>query len=151
MSRQLVRAIQAWVIWSASATLLSFHEPSHLDPRFDSPEALLKTYWAAVGEQDAETSAACYQDPAVAWPVVGQLFFLPPSQQVSICSLSGRFRSDDQAIFRYVVQVVSADQSDTLCFKVETNLVRTPAGWRIWEHEEFHLPNWKMTLHHCVI
>lgn len=72
-----------------SLSLFGQGERAHVDPRFISPSSTLETYWAALRAGDANEAWECLVEGRHQLPRPGMLWFLPPTDELSL----GAFRS----------------------------------------------------------
>jgi hypothetical protein len=115
-----------------------------VDWRFRSPSALIATYWEALWANDVETLKACFADPARATPLPGALYFLPPSERISIYPIRSLSSGDGRVVANYEVRFQPDGAATEMRFVASTSIVRLKTGWRIaGDAEDFGIPEWR--------
>jgi len=115
----------------ASLSLLGQGEQCRVDPRFVSPSSTLVTFWEAIRAGDAEGVWECFVEGRHDLPVPGMLWFLPPTERISL----GEFRSlpiaAGRVLVTYEVRFLPEGYDEEGSFRTGDELVRMRGQWRI--------------------
>jgi hypothetical protein len=115
-------------------SLLGQGERCDVDSRFCSPSATLTTYWEALRSDDAGTVVQCFADPRLAVPYPGMLWFLPPSESVSVYSV----------LATYELRYRPVGQREDMMAVTGTELVHVHGEWKLSRPApDLGLPEWR--------
>jgi hypothetical protein len=128
--RRLPFRLVAMVIL-ASLTLLGQGERCRVDPRFASPSATLLTFWGAMREGNAEEVWECFVEGRDDLPVPGMLWFLPPTDRISLAEFRALPVTAGHVLVRYEVHFVPRGFEEEHVFVTGDELVRIRGQWRI--------------------
>lgn len=128
--RRLPFRLVAMVIL-ASFTLLGQGERCQVDPRFASPSATLLTFWGAMREGNAEEVWECFVEGRDDLPVPGMLWFLPPTDRISLAEFRALPVTAGHVLVRYEVHFVPRGFEEEHVFVTGDELVRIRGQWRI--------------------
>ena len=128
--RRLPFRLVAMVIL-ASLTLLGQGERCQVDPRFASPSATLLTFWGAMREGNAEEVWECFVEGRDDLPVPGMLWFLPPTDRISLAEFRALPVTAGHVLVRYEVHFVPRGFEEEHVFVTGDELVRIRGQWRI--------------------
>jgi hypothetical protein len=139
-----VRSILA--IAFACVTLLGQGERCRVDTRFVTPSATLNTFWGALRDGDANSVWECFVEGRHDLPRPGMLWFLPPTEELSL----GQFRSlpvtSGRVMVTYEVRFRPAGTAELHTFRTGDELVRMRGEWRITRPiGEASMPAWTAT------
>ncbi len=114
-----------------SLSLLGQGEECRVDPRFVSPSATLNTFWEAMRSGDAEGVWECFVEGRHDLPVPGMLWFLPPTERLSIAELRSLPVTSGRVLVTYEVRYVPRGMEEERSFRTGDELVRMRGLWRI--------------------
>lgn len=132
------------LVFAVSFTLLGQGERAHVDPRFRSPSMTLLTYWEALRQGDAAGAFECYVEGRNDLPLPGQLWFLPPTDDLWLegWRLSGA--TGGRVELTYEVHYIPTGLDEERLFRTGNELVRMRGEWRIVRPlGEASMPEWK--------
>ena len=115
----------------ASLTLLGQGERCEVDPRFASPSATLLTFWSAMREGNAEEVWECFVEGRDDLPMPGMLWFLPPTERISLAEFRALPVTSGRVLVRYEVHFVPRGFDAERVFVTGDELVRLRGQWRI--------------------
>ena len=115
----------------ASLTLLGQGERCEVDPRFASPSATLLTFWGAMREGNAEEVWECFVEGRDDLPMPGMLWFLPPTERISLAEFRALPVTSGRVLVRYEVHFVPRGFDAERVFVTGDELVRMRGQWRI--------------------
>jgi hypothetical protein len=128
------------VCWS----MLGQGEVCRIDPRFATPSATLQTYWESLRAENVDQAAECFADPAVAVPRPGSVWFLPPSDRLSVAAVRYVPGEANTVIATYEVRFQPRGSDEELRFVTGSELVRVRGEWRlIGLTDESEWPDWE--------
>ena len=119
------------MILIACATLLGQGEQCRVDPRFASPSATLVTFWEAMRIGDAEGVWECFVEGRDDLPLPGMLWFLPPTERISLTEFKALPVTSGRVLVRYEVHFVPRGFLQEHVFVTGDELVRLRGQWRI--------------------
>lgn len=120
-----------WLVLLASLTLLGQGERCLVDPRFASPSATLLTFWSALREGNAEEVWECFVEGRDDLPMPGMLWFLPPTERISLAEFRALPVTSGRVLVRYEVHFVPRGFNEEHVFVTGDELVRVRGQWRI--------------------
>lgn len=124
--------------------LLGQGERSRVDPRFISPSATLETYWSALRAGDANEAWECLVEGRHQLPRPGQLWFLPPTAELSLVEFRSLPVTGGRILVSYEVRYRPAGENDVRGFRTADELVRMRGEWRIARPVgEASMPDWQ--------
>jgi len=112
-------------------TLLGQGEQCRVDRRFVSPSATLLTFWEAMRVGDAEGVWECFVEGRNDLPLPGMLWFLPPTDKLSLAEFRALPVSAGRVLVRYEVHFVPRGLDEERSFTTGDELVRMRGQWRI--------------------
>ena len=115
----------------ASFTLLGQGERCQVDPRFASPSATLLTFWSAMREGNAEEVWECFVEGRDDLPMPGMLWFIPPTERISLAEFRALPVTSGRVLVRYEVHFVPQGFDEEHVFVTGDELVRVRGQWRI--------------------
>lgn len=125
-------------------SLLGQGEICRVDPRFATPSSALKTYWEALRAEDVDLVAECFADPEEAIPRPGTVWFLPPSQKITVDGVRYAPGEDGNVVATYEVRFVPCGSTVEMRFITGSELMRVRGEWRIVGiAEDVVWPEWK--------
>lgn len=130
----------------ACFTLLGQGERCRVDQRFNSPSATLTTYWEALRAGDAEGASQCFVEVRSDLPVPGMLWFLPPTEELTLNAFRSLPVTAGRIMVSYEVHYRAKGSTETRSFSVGDELVRARGEWRIARPlGEASMPQWEAT------
>lgn len=124
--------MRRWVgLVITSFILLGQGERFHIDPRFISPSATLRTYWEALRVGDAEGVWECFVEGRHDLPVPGMLWFLPPIRQLTLTEFRSLPVTGGRVMVSYEVRYMPTGLTEEHSFRSADELVRMRGQWRI--------------------
>jgi len=144
-------AAGAWAAWRGvltvalvSLSLLGQGERSRVDPRFASPSATLRTYWAALRAGDANEAWECLVEGRHQLPRPGMLWFLPPTDELTLDAFRSLPVTGGRILVSYEVRYRPAGGDELRSFRSADELVRMRGEWRIARPVgEASMPEWQ--------
>jgi len=127
--RLSLRAVALVLI--ASVSLLGQGERCRVDSRFASPSSTLKTFWDAMAAGNAEDVWECFVEGRHDLPVPGMLWFLPPTERISLAEFRSLPVASGRVLVTYEVRFVPAGEEEESSFRTGDELVRVRGQWRI--------------------
>jgi hypothetical protein len=132
------------IVALACISLLGQGERSRVDPRLVSPSATLTAYWEALRAGDADGAWACLVEGRHDAPMPGMLWFLPPSEELTL----GEFRAlpvtGGRMVVSYEVRYRPSGVDELRTFRTADELVRVRGEWRIARTVgEANTPEWE--------
>ena len=128
----------------ATLSLLGQGERSRVDPRFMSPSATLRTYWESMRTGDANGAWECLVEGRHELPRPGMLWFLPPTDDLSLAAFRSLPVTRGRVLVSYEVRYRAAGSSDLRRFRTADELVRLHGEWRISRPlGEASMPAWQ--------
>ena len=121
----------ALMVILACVTLLGQGERCQVDPRFSSPSATLLTFWGAMREGNAEEVWECFVEGRDDLPMPGMLWFLPPTDRISLAEFRALPVTAGHVLVRYEVHFVPHGFEEEHVFVTGDELVRVRGQWRI--------------------
>ena len=129
-----------------SLSLLGQGERARVDPRFISPSATLNTYWAALRAGDANEAWECLVEGRHELPRPGMLWFLPPTDELSLAEFRSLPVTGGRILVSYEVRYRPVGDDDVRRFRSADELVRMRGEWRIARPRgEVSMPEWQPT------
>lgn len=119
------------VVAAACLSLLGQGERSRVDPRFVSPSATLTTYWSAMRTGDAMGAWECLVEGRHDLPMPGMLWFLPPTDDLSLDAFHSLPVTHGRILVSYEVRYRPSGTSELRHFRTADELVRMRGEWRI--------------------
>jgi hypothetical protein len=130
----------------ASLALLGQGERCHVDVRFISPSATLATFWEAMRVGDAEAVWECFVEGRDDLPLPGQLWFLPPTDRITLDGFRSLPVTGGRVLVSYEVRYVPRGLGEERGFRTGDELVRTRGLWRIARPlGQASMPEWEPT------
>jgi hypothetical protein len=125
-------SLRAWALlaWLMVA-VLGQGERFQLDHRFRTFDGTLKTYWEALRSNDAGGAWQCLADETSGMPYPGMLWFLPPSDVLSLANLRPLPIERGRVVVSYEVRYVPRGSDRELSFRTSSELVQKRGEWRI--------------------
>ncbi|HYM81419.1 MAG TPA: hypothetical protein VEY91_08410 [Candidatus Limnocylindria bacterium] len=121
-------------------------ERCHVDPRFTSPSATLHTYWEALRMGDAESAWECFSEGRHDLPVPGMLWFLPPTEDLTLTDFRSLPVTGGRIMVSYEVHYRPKGSTEARSFRMGDELVRARGEWRIARPlGEASMPQWEPT------
>jgi hypothetical protein len=134
------------VLGVASFALLGQGERCRVDRRFISPSATLQTYWNALRAGDAETTWECFVEGRHDLPVPGMLWFLPPTDRLTLEEFRSLPVTGGRVMVSYAVRYRPTGSTEERVFRTGDELVRARGEWRIARPlGEASMPTWEAT------
>jgi hypothetical protein len=130
-SKRRRTGLHLWMVVLASLTLLGQGERCLVDPRFASPSATLLTFWSAMREGNAEEVWECFVEGRDDLPMPGMLWFLPPTERISLAEFRALPVTAGRVLVRYEVHFVPRGFDEERVFVTGDELVRLRGQWRI--------------------
>ena len=129
-----------------SLSLLGQGEQARVDPRFISPSATLQTYWAALRAGDANGAWECLVEGRHQLPRPGMLWFLPPTDELSLAEFRSLPVTGGRILVSYEVRYRPVGDADLRSFRSADELVRMRGEWRIARPiGDVSMPEWQPT------
>jgi hypothetical protein len=129
-----------------SLSLLGQGEQARVDPRFISPSATLQTYWAALRAGDANEAWECLVEGRHQLPRPGMLWFLPPTEELSLAEFRSLPVTGGRILVSYEVRYRPMGDADMRSFRSADELVRMRGEWRIARPVgDVSMPEWQPT------
>jgi len=129
-----------------SLSLLGQGERARVDPRFISPSATLQTYWAALRAGDANEAWECLVEGRHQLPRPGMLWFLPPTDELSLAEFRSLPVTGGRILVSYEVRYRAVGDDDVRSFRSADELVRMRGEWRIARPVgDASMPEWQPT------
>ena len=129
-----------------SLSLLGQGEQARVDPRFISPSATLQTYWAALRAGDANGAWECLVEGRHQLPRPGMLWFLPPTDELSLAEFRSLPVTGGRILVSYEVRYRPVGDEDLRSFRSADELVRMRGEWRIARPiGDVSMPEWQPT------
>lgn len=122
---------RAALILLGCVTLLGQGEQCRVDRRFVSPSATLVTFWEGMRAGDAESVWECFVEGRNDLPLPGMLWFLPPTERLSLAEFRSLPISAGRVLVRYEVRYVPRGLDQERSFTTGDELVRLRGQWRI--------------------
>jgi hypothetical protein len=127
-----------------SLSLLGQGERSSVDPRFLSPSATLTTYWGAMRAGDFAGAWECFVEGRHDLPLPGMLWFLPPTDDLSLAAFRSLPVTHGRILVSYEVRYHVSGSPDLRSFRTADELVRLHGEWRISRPlGEASMPAWQ--------
>ena len=134
------------LILLGAAMLLGQGERSRLDARFRSPSATLFTLWESLRAGDGETAYECYLDGGHDVPLPGQLWFLPPTDELWLEGFHSLPVTAGRVLVTYEVHYRARGDGEEQKFTTGNELIRLRGEWRIARPlGEASMPEWHST------
>jgi len=145
--RSRLASARRWVgLAFTSLVLLGQGERCHVDPRFVSPSATLRTYWEALRAGDAEGVWECFVEGRHDLPMPGMLWYLPPIRQLTLCEFRSLPVTGGRVMVSYEVRYLPSGLTEEHSFRTADELVRMRGHWRIARPvSDAAAPPWDMT------
>ena len=115
----------------AVVSLLGQGERSRVDPRFRSPSATLRTYWKAMREGDVNGAWECMVEGRHDLPRPGMLWFLPPTDELTLAAFRSLPVSSGRMLVSYEVRYRPRGAGEVYRFRSADEMVRMRGEWRI--------------------
>jgi hypothetical protein len=139
-----VKLVLAMMIGAAS--LLGQGEECRVDARFVSPSATLATFWEAMRVGDAEEVWECFVEGRNDLPVPGQLWFLPPTDRITLAEFRSLPVTSGRVLVSYEVRYLPRGLDEERSFRTGDELVRMRGHWRISRPlGQASMPEWEPT------
>jgi len=138
-------SLRAWALlaWLTFA-VLGQGERFHLDHRFRTFDATLTTYWEALRSNDAGGAWECLADGTTGMPYPGMLWFLPPSDDLSLGNLRPLPIERGRMVVSYEVRYRPRGSDRELSFRTSSELVQKHGEWRIAHPiDAASVPEWR--------
>jgi hypothetical protein len=126
-----VTARGAFLLLIASLSLLGQGEKCRVDSRFVTPSSTLVTFWEAMRSGDAEGVWECFVEGRHDLPVPGMLWFLPPTERISLAEFRSLPVSAGRVLVTYEVRYLPRGLDEERSFRTGDELVRMRGQWRI--------------------
>ena len=127
-------------------SLLGQGEECRVDSRFISPSATLATFWEALRVGDADAVWECFVEGRHDLPVPGQLWFLPPTDRITLAEFRSLPVTGGRILVSYEVRYVPRGLDQERCFRTGDELVRLRGLWRITRPiGQASMPDWEPT------
>jgi hypothetical protein len=142
-----VSALRLWLILAPGVfSLLGQGEQCRVDPRFVSPSATLATFWEALRVGDADAVWECFVEGRHDLPVPGQLWFLPPTDRITLAEFRSLPVTAGRVMVTYEVHYVPRGLGEEHSFRTGDELVRMRGQWRITRPlGQASMPDWEPT------
>ena len=128
----------------AALSLLGQGERSRVDPRLISPSATLRSYWGALRAGDANGAWDCLVDGRHDLPRPGMLWFLPPTDELTLDAFRSLPVTGGRVLVSYEVRFRPTGGGDLRRFRFADELVRMRGEWRIARPiGEASMPEWQ--------
>ncbi len=137
-----------WRVWLlvllAAGSLLGQGERARVDPRFRTPSMTLLTYWESLRQGDAAGAFECYVEGRNDLPLPGQLWFLPPTDDLWLEGWRISSATGGVVQLTYEVHYIPSGLDEERLFRTGNELVRLRGEWRIVRPlGEASMPEWK--------
>jgi hypothetical protein len=127
-----------------AGSLLGQGERTRVDARFVSPSSTLMSYWEALRVNDADAAAECLSAGEHEVPFPGMLWFLPPTEQLSLEEFRSLPVASGRVMVTYVVRYRPKGEPVEQEFMFGNELLRTRGEWRIVRPlGEASMPEWQ--------
>ena len=127
-------------------SLLGQGEQCRVDTRFASPSATLATFWEALRVGDADGVWECFVEGRHDLPVPGQLWFLPPTDRITLAEFRSLPVTGGRMLVSYEVRYVPQGLDQERSFRTGDELVRLRGQWRIARPlGQASMPEWEPT------
>jgi hypothetical protein len=127
-------------------SLLGQGEECRVDSRFVSPSATLATFWEALRVGDADGVWECFVEGRHDLPVPGQLWFLPPTDRITLAEFRSLPVTGGRMLVSYEVRYVPRGLDQERSFRTGDELVRLRGQWRIARPlGQASMPEWEPT------
>jgi len=134
------------VLVVGSFSVLGQGEQCRVDPRFISPSATLATFWEALRVGDADAVWECFVEGRHDLPVPGQLWFLPPTDRITLAEFRSLPVTAGRVMVTYEVHYVPRGLGEERSFRTGDELVRMRGQWRITRPlGQASMPDWEPT------
>jgi hypothetical protein len=134
------------IVLAVAASLLGQGERTRVDPRFVSPSSTLTSYWEALRVNDADAAAECLSAGEHEIPFPGMLWFLPPTEELSLEEFRSLPVASGRVMVTYVVRYRPKGGPLEQRFVFGNELVRTRGEWHIARPlGEASMPEWHST------
>jgi hypothetical protein len=142
-----VSPLRLWLVLALGAfSLLGQGERCRVDPRFISPSATLATFWEALRVGDADAVWECFVEGRHDLPVPGQLWFLPPTDRITLAEFRSLPVTAGRVMVTYEVHYVPRGLGEEHSFRTGDELVRMRGQWRITRPlGQASMPDWEPT------
>lgn len=127
-------------------SLLGQGEECRVDSRFVSPSATLATFWEALRVGDADGVLECFVEGRHDLPMPGQLWFLPPTDRITLAEFRSLPVTGGRMLVSYEVRYVPRGLDEERSFRTGDELVRLRGLWRIARPiGQASMPEWEPT------
>ena len=134
----------AFAMLAMSLCLFGQGERARVDPRFISPSATLQTYWSALRVGDANEAWECLVEGRHQLPRPGMLWFLPPTDELSLAEFRSLPVTGGRVVVSYEVRYRPSGEDEVRSFRSADELVRMRGEWRIARPVgEVSMPEWQ--------
>ena len=142
-----ISALRLWLVLAVgSFSVLGQGEQCRVDPRFISPSATLATFWEALRVGDADAVWECFVEGRHDLPVPGQLWFLPPTDRITLAEFRSLPVTAGRVMVTYEVHYVPRGLGEERSFRTGDELVRMRGQWRITRPlGQASMPDWEPT------
>lgn len=133
-------------VCAGALSLLGQGEVCRVDSRFVSPSATLATFWEALRVGDADAVWECFVEGRHDLPVPGQLWFLPPTDRITLAEFRSLPVTGGRMLVSYEVRYVPRGLDQERSFRTGDELVRLRGQWRIARPlGQASMPEWEPT------
>jgi hypothetical protein len=127
-------------------SLLGQGEECRVDKRFISPSSTLATFWEALRVGDADEVWECFVEGRHDLPMPGQLWFLPPTDRITLAEFKSLPVTGGRVLVSYEVRYVPRGTDEERSFRTGDELVRLRGQWRIARPlGQASMPEWEPT------